>query len=67
MADQTSALLSRDEIVARYNIPKRFLECAAARGDGPPFIRLSRNIIRYRVQDLEQWIETRTVRAEITL
>ena len=29
------------------------------RGEGPPFVRLSRRAIRYRRSDLDAWIRTR--------
>ncbi len=49
-------LLSRDEVDAIYGIPKRFLELAACKGDGPVFVKVGR-LTRYRVADLEAWIE----------
>lgn len=49
-------LLSRIEVEERFGIPKRFLELAARRGDGPRIVRIGR-LVRYRVADLRAWIE----------
>ena len=48
-------LLSRDEVHAIFGIPKRFLEIAACKGGGPIFVKVGR-LTRYRVQDVENWI-----------
>lgn len=53
--DDKERLLSRTEVQERFGIPKRFLEIAAMRGDGPAIVRIGR-LVRYRVQDLEAWI-----------
>ena len=54
-------LLSRLEVEQTYGVPARWLELAAMRGDGPPMVRISRRMIRYRAADVEAWIEARTV------
>ena len=56
-------LLSRDDIEREYGRTKRWLELAAARGDGPPMIRLGWRTVRYRRADFEAWLESRTVRS----
>jgi hypothetical protein len=48
-------LLSRDEVDSIFGIPKRFLELAACKGNGPAFIKVGR-LTRYRVQDVLDWI-----------
>ncbi len=53
-------LLDRSEVEARFGIPKRFLEVAAVRGDGPPMVKIGR-LARYRIKDLQEWIETQRV------
>ena len=53
-------LLSRDEIQQEYNIPRRWLELAALSGGGPPFVRISRRMVRYQRGVLERWIADRT-------
>ncbi|MEO0829664.1 MAG: helix-turn-helix domain-containing protein, partial [Pseudomonadota bacterium] len=57
---RSNRLLTRSEIEAEYGLTRRYLELAAWRGDGPPFIRISRRQVRYRVSDLEAWLAART-------
>lgn len=49
-------LLNREEVEARFGIPKRFLETAAARGDGPRRVQIGR-LVKYRPKDVTDWIE----------
>lgn len=53
-------LLSRDQVAQRYGIPRRWLELAAHKGEGPPYVVFSRRMVRYRVDDLERWLAART-------
>ncbi len=53
-------LLSRGNVEATYGITKRFLEVAAVRGDGPLMVKVGR-LVRYRPEDIEAWIASRTV------
>lgn len=53
-------LLTRAEVEARFGLSRRFLEAAAVKGDGPTMVRLGR-AVRYRVQDVREWIEARRV------
>ncbi|SIO07311.1 helix-turn-helix transcriptional regulator [Vannielia litorea] len=53
-------LLSRDEVAEIYGISKRFLETAAMRDASPPAVRLGHRTVRYRVADIEAWIEAQT-------
>lgn len=48
-------MLCRGEVANGYNIPLRYLEIAACKGGGPPFVKIGR-LVRYRVADLEEWI-----------
>ena len=57
-------LLTRLEVQDRFGIPKRYLEVAVSRGEGPPFVRFGRTV-RYRVSDLMAWINERRVDPEI--
>lgn len=52
-------LLSRTEVQESFGIPKRFLELAAMRGEGPRIVRVGR-LVRYRVADLKSWILSNT-------
>lgn len=54
--DSDDRLLTRDEVELRFGIPKRFLELAVSRNEGPRFIRIGR-LVRYRVSDIRTWIE----------
>lgn len=54
-------LLSRSDVERLYGISKRWLELAALSGDGPPMIRISKRMIRYRKSDIDAFIEGRLV------
>lgn len=54
-------LLSRDQIEAEYGLGRRWLELAAVRGDGPPMVKISWRMVRYKRSDLEKWLSERTV------
>lgn len=56
-------LLSRDQIEAEYGLSRRWLELAALRGDGPPMVKISWRMVRYRRADFEAWLDARTVRS----
>lgn len=53
-------LLSRTEVEKIFGISRRFLEIAAVKGNGPPMVRLGRSV-RYRYDDLSDWIDGRRV------
>lgn len=53
-------LLTRSEVHSFFGLTQRYLEVAAVRGNGPPFIKISRSV-RYRAGDLRAWIEARRV------
>ena len=59
--ESTDRLLSRNEVEERFGIPKRFLELAVARCDGPRVVRIGR-LVRYRVSDVSAWIEANASR-----
>ena len=61
--EPSTELMSRDqiEIESKGGITRRWLELAAYRGDGPPFIKISRRCVRYRRSDYEAWLAARTV------
>lgn len=54
-------LLSRDEIEAEYGISRRWLELAAISGEGPPFIKVSPRMVRYRRDHIEVWLNAREI------
>lgn len=53
-------LLSRSEVHTHFGLTQRYLEVAAVKGNGPPFVKLGR-AVRYRVGDIRNWIEARRV------
>lgn len=59
--DRSNELLSRDGIQSEYGLPRRWLELAALSGNGPPMIRISSRMVRYRRGDFEAWLASRTV------
>lgn len=61
-ASNPNQLLSRDDIQAEFGLSRRWLELAAVRGDGPPMIRISWKMVRYRRADFEAWLASREVR-----
>lgn len=56
MREGGARLLSRDEVEEQYGIPKRYLEVAVMRGEGPAIVRIGR-LVRYRVCDIHKWLE----------
>lgn len=58
-------LLSRDDIERETNggITRRWLELAAHRGDGPPFLKISRRMVRYRRGEFRRWLDAQRVGA----
>jgi len=59
MAD---ALLDQRQAAVRLGLPSaRTLEAWRLRGYGPPFLRLSPRLVRYRASDIDQWLAARVV------
>ena len=56
MADRDECLLDRKDVAERFGIPRRYLEVAGARGEGPRVVRIGR-LVRYRPSDVREWIE----------
>lgn len=55
-----SELLRPREAAERLRLSPRTLDRWRISGDGPPFVRLGRRAVAYRVADLEQWITANT-------
>ena len=53
-------LLSRDEVFGEFGLTRRWLELAALTGDGPPYVRVSKRMVRYQRAVLQAWIAART-------
>lgn len=58
-------LLSRDDIERETggSITRRWLEMAQQRGEGPPFMKLSKRMVRYDRSEFEAWLSDHYVRA----
>lgn len=54
-------IMTRTEAAAYLGVPVLFLQDAARRGDGPPFIRFSLRTVRYRKADLDAYRAARVV------
>jgi len=62
MADD---LLDQRQAAARLGLASsRTLEAWRRRGYGPPFLRLSPRLVRYRASDLDTWLAARVVGAQ---
>ena len=57
------ALLLPSETGFLIGVKERTLEAKRLRGGGPPFIRISRRCVRYRRQDVLDWIAERRRRS----
>lgn len=53
-----SQFLKRQQAAEYLNVKRSTLEAWATRGGGPAFVKLGR-AVRYRISDLEKFIESR--------
>ena len=53
------ALLHTIEAAFLLGLSHRTLETLRLRGDGPPFVAITKRAVRYRRQDLIVWIDAR--------
>lgn len=54
-------LISQREAADLLGLSERTLKAMRLRKTGPTFVRISRRCVRYRLADLERFIESRTV------
>ena len=52
-------LLTQKELARILHIRERTTETWRLRGEGPPFVRISRRCVRYRVADVRRWVSER--------
>jgi excisionase family DNA binding protein len=52
-----AALLTRLEAAGYLQVGVDYLAQLAHRGQGPPMVKLGRNLVRYRRGDLDAWVE----------
>ena len=58
-----SPLLTPDEAAAWLRVTKGHLARLRVIGGGPPFVKLSRRCIAYRIEDLEEFVSARIRRS----
>jgi len=51
-------LWTTKEAAAWLKTSPRKLETSRIKGDGPPFIRISSRMVRYRPQDVRAWVSS---------
>ena len=56
----SDAYLTENQFCELYAVSPRTAERWRSTGDGPPFIRLGRRFVRYRMTDCEAWAAERT-------
>ncbi len=57
--EHPDALLFTAEAAFILGLSPRTLEALRLKGDGPPYVLVTRKAVRYRRQDLLEWIRTR--------
>lgn len=55
----TSPLLTEAEAASYLRFTQRALQAWRCQGRGPRFVKISARAVRYRLEDLEQWIADR--------
>jgi excisionase family DNA binding protein len=58
----STKLMSADELAELLGVPRRTLGQWRYTGDGPAYVKVGRHV-RYRREDVDQWIESRTQRS----
>jgi predicted DNA-binding transcriptional regulator AlpA len=51
--------IDTDSAAALLGVTRRHLEKLRQEGGGPPFVKVGRRCIRYRVRDIERWQDAR--------
>lgn len=59
--DNPDQLLTEQQAAKRLNISVRTLQAWRVRGGGPVYIKMGRSV-RYRLNDLMEWVDTNMVR-----
>ncbi|MCP4203757.1 MAG: helix-turn-helix domain-containing protein [bacterium] len=58
-ARDPQALLNQAQTASLIGVSERTLECWRWKGNGPAFVKISSRAVRYRRQDIEQWVSER--------
>lgn len=53
------SLLTQKQTAEFLQVQERTLEDWRRTGGGPPFVRISHRCVRYRLKDLDAWLEDR--------
>jgi predicted DNA-binding transcriptional regulator AlpA len=61
LPDHPNALLTETQAAYLLGVRHRTLQGWRQRGDGPPFVKVSRRAVRYRRRDLLEFVEARLV------
>lgn len=54
---------SPEDLEGRTGLSKKFWQERRAKGDGPPYIKLTPKVVLYRPQDVDTWIASRMRRS----
>lgn len=54
------AYLTEQQFAERYHLGRRTVQRWRITGDGPPFVRLGRRRLLYRLSDCERWAAAQT-------
>ncbi len=57
--EKVCALLTTEQAATFLGYTSRMLEARRVKGDSPKFVRISKRAVRYRLRDLQEWIEKR--------
>jgi hypothetical protein len=60
---QAGEYIDEDTLADRYLIPARTAQRWRGSGEGPPFVRLGRRRVLYRIADVEAWLAARTYKS----
>ena len=63
MAPEPFRILKTRTVAERLGCSPQALRVKRMKGDGPPWVRLSRNRVGYEERSLEEWIRSRTFRS----
>lgn len=58
--NQTEKFLSTKQLARLLNVSPQWCEIGRCKGYGPPFIRITRGMVRYRLSDVLKWMEARS-------
>ena len=63
-AIETEGLLTAEDVAQRIGLSTETLAQWRSQRRGIPFLKLARNVVRYRQGDLDKWLAERLVRVE---